>query len=72
MIEKHYVFLINNRVEAVLVFAEQNDELAATICAELGYDQSLWIDDASTPALGATYDGESFTAPEAPIDASTE
>jgi hypothetical protein len=61
--EKHYVFLTNNEVKAVLVFANQDEELAATVCAEFGYDQSVWIDDVMPPVLNATYDGGDFFPP---------
>lgn len=61
--EKHYAFIKANRVENTLVFAEQNDELAQTICNENGYDSFVWLDEAEVPHRWATYDGTTFTEP---------
>jgi hypothetical protein len=55
MAEKHYTFLVNNRVENTLVFAEQDDELAARICKEQNYDKFIWLDDAPTPTRWSEY-----------------
>lgn len=61
--EKHYVFLKNNRVENTLVFTERNDAFAKTIADEQGYDSFVWLNDAATPVRWSTYDGVSFTPP---------
>lgn len=61
--EKHYVFIKNNRVENTLVFTERNDTLAQTIADEQGCNSFVWLDDAATPARWSTYDGISFTPP---------
>lgn len=63
MKEKHYIFLINNRLEAVLVFSEQNDELARQVKDEQGYEQYMWIGDEIPPVCWSTYDGTDFTLP---------
>lgn len=65
MAEKHYTFLINNRVENTLVFAEQDDDFATRICIEQGYDKFIWLGEAETPARWATYDKatKTFTDP---------
>lgn len=65
MAEKHYTFLIANRVENTLVFAEQNNDLATQICIEQGYDKYIWLDDNEVPARWATYDKATnkFTPP---------
>ena len=53
--EKHYTFLVNNRVQNTLVFAEQNDEFAARICEEKNYDKFIWLDNKETPARWSEY-----------------
>jgi hypothetical protein len=58
--EKHYVFLINNKVANILVFAEQDDEFAQRIAEEKGYDAFVWIADATMPSPYATYNGSEF------------
>lgn len=61
--EKHYIFIKNDRVESILVFAEYNDTLAQTITDEKSYDSFLWLDSAVVPALWSSYDGKVFTPP---------
>ena len=63
--EKHYTFLIANRVENTLVFAQQHDDLATRICIEKNYDKFIWLDDKEIPPRWSTYDKASntFTAP---------
>jgi len=65
--EKHYAFLIANKVQANLVFAEQNDELAAQICKEQNYDKFIWLDDKPTPVHDSEYikRTDTFVAPVA-------
>lgn len=50
MAEKHYAFMLNDRAENIFVFAEQNDELAAQICAENNYDGYRWLGEEMPPA----------------------
>jgi hypothetical protein len=63
--EKHYTFLIANRVVDTYVFAEQNDDFATRICIEKNFDKFIWLDDKETPAKWSTYDKASnaFTLP---------
>ena len=65
MAEKHYTFLIANRVENTLVFAQQDDDLATRICIESGYDKFIWLGEKEVPHRWATYDkkSDSFTEP---------
>lgn len=60
--EKYYVFLKNNRVQQVAVFASQDEILADLIAAENGFDDAVWVDSLA-PAMWSTYDGNVFTAP---------
>jgi hypothetical protein len=63
--EKHFVFLKDNRAIDFAVFASQDEKLADSIAQEQGYDDALWIDEAPVPHKWATYDpatGE-FTEP---------
>ena len=62
MTEKHYVFIKNNRVEDILVFSEQNDELANLICSEKDYDLFVWCEE-NLPHKYSQYDGTDFTEP---------
>lgn len=65
MTEKHFVYLKDNRVEQIAVFASQDEELADRIAQEQGYDDALWIGENTPPARWSTYDpttGE-FTPP---------
>ena len=57
--DKHYAFLVNNRVENVLVFADADNDLAQRICTEHNYDGFIWLDDNDPPALWSTYDAKS-------------
>lgn len=63
--EKHFVFLKNNRVVQIAVFAEQNEELADTIAKEQGFDDALWIGDAPKPHMWSEYNpaNGTFTEP---------
>ena len=60
--EQHYVFIKNNRVENVAVFASQDEALADRIAQEQGYDDAVWVGE-NIPALYSSYDGTAFTAP---------
>jgi len=60
--EQHYVFLKNNRVEQVAVFASQDEALADAVAHEHGFDDAVWVGEI-TPAMWSTYDGTTFTPP---------
>jgi hypothetical protein len=60
--EQHYVFLKNNVVEQIAVFATQDEALADTIAQEQGYDDAVWVGEEKVP-MWSTYDGTSFTRP---------
>jgi hypothetical protein len=60
--EQHYVFLKNNRVENVAVFASQDEELADLVANEHGFDDAVWVG-SNIPTMYSTYDGTEFTAP---------
>jgi hypothetical protein len=66
MAEKHFVFLKNNRVEQIAVFASQDEELADGIAHEQGYDDALWIGEDPVPHLHSLYDPatKTFTDPD--------
>lgn len=63
--EKHYVYIKNNIVEQIAVFAEQNEELADRIAHEQGYDDAVWIGENKVPVRWSTYDPitNTFIAP---------
>jgi hypothetical protein len=60
--EQHYVFLKNNRVENIAVFATQDEALADAVAQEQGFDDAVWVGE-NAPAMWSTYDGTTFTAP---------
>jgi hypothetical protein len=60
--EQHYVFLKNNRVEQVAVFASQDEALADAVAQEHGYNDAVWVG-TDAPTMWSTYDGTSFTPP---------
>jgi hypothetical protein len=60
--EQHYVFLKNNRVAQVAVFASQDEALADAVAIEHGFDDAVWVGE-TTPAMWSTYDGTTFTPP---------
>jgi hypothetical protein len=60
--EQHYVFLKDNRVEQVAVFASQDEALADSVAQEQGFDDAVWVGE-TIPAMWSTYDGSTFTAP---------
>lgn len=60
--EQHYVFLKDNRVAQVAVFASQDEALADAVAHEHGFDDAVWVG-STTPAMWSTYDGTTFTAP---------
>ena len=60
--EQHYVFLKNNRVENIAVFASQDEALADAVAREHGFDDAVWVGE-NKPAMFSSYDGTSFTPP---------
>jgi hypothetical protein len=60
--EQHYVFLKNNRVANIAVFASQDEALADAIAQEHGFDDAVWVG-LTVPAMWSTYDGTDFTEP---------
>jgi len=68
MAEKHYTFLVNNRVEDTYVFVEQDDDFATRICIEKNFDKFIWLDDKTIPARWSTYDKTSNTFTEPTSD----
>jgi hypothetical protein len=60
--EQHYVFLKNNVVEQVAVFATKDEELADRVAIEYGYDDAVWVGE-DKPAIFSSYDGKVFTEP---------
>ena len=60
--EQHYVFIKNNRVENIAVFASQDEELADRVAQEQGYDDAVWVGE-NIPTKWSTYNGTTFTPP---------
>lgn len=60
--EQHYVFLKNNRVANIAVFASQDEALADAVAHEHGFDDAVWVGD-DKPAMWSIYDGTTFTPP---------
>jgi hypothetical protein len=60
--EQHYVFLKNNRVENIAVFASQDEALADRVAQEQGFDDAVWVGE-NKPVMWSTYDGTTFTPP---------
>ena len=60
--EQHYVFLKDNRVANIAVFASQDEALADAVAAEQGFDDAVWVG-STIPTMWSTYDGTTFTDP---------
>jgi hypothetical protein len=60
--EQHYVFLKNNRVANIAVFASQDEELADRVAHEQGFDDAVWVGE-NIPPMYSSYDGSTFTEP---------
>ena len=60
--EQHYVFLKNNRVKNIAVFASQDEALADAVAQEHGFDDAVWVGE-NKPILFSTYNGSTFTPP---------
>jgi hypothetical protein len=66
MAEKHFLFMKDNRVQNIAVFASQDEELADRIAQEQGYDDALWIGEEPVPTRWSLYDPvtQTFTLPD--------
>lgn len=62
MSEQHYVFLKNNVVEQIAVFASKDEALADAVAIEHGFDDAVWVGE-NKPAMFSSYDGKVFTEP---------
>lgn len=62
MAEKYYVFLKDNRVVNIALFASQDEELADRIAQEQGCDDAVWVGEEKVP-MWSTYNGTTFTRP---------
>lgn len=60
--EQHYVFLKDNRVENIAVFASQDEALADRVAQEQGFDDAVWVGE-DKPEMFSSYDGTTFTPP---------
>lgn len=65
--EQYYVFLKNNVVEQIAVFASQDEELANRIAQEQGYDDAIWVGE-NMPNKFSTYNAESNTFTDPTVD----
>lgn len=60
--EQHYVFIKDNHVAQIAVFASQDEALADAVAHEHGFDDAVWVGE-NIPAMFSSYDGTIFTAP---------
>ena len=60
--EQHYVFLKNNRIEQIAVFASKDEELADRVAHEHGFDDAVWVGE-DKPVMFSSYDGTTFIPP---------
>ena len=60
--ETFYVFVKNDRVVNVAVFASEDQQLADRIVAENDYDIAVWVG-SDQPEMFSSYDGKKFTPP---------
>ena len=60
--EQHYIFLKDNRVANIAVFASQDEALADAVAIEHGFDDAVWVG-TNAPAMWSTYNGTVFTPP---------
>ena len=60
--EQHYVFIKDNRVANIAVFASQDEALADAVAHEHGFDDAVWVGE-DKPTMFSTYDGTTFTPP---------
>jgi hypothetical protein len=62
MAEEHYVFVKNNVVEQIAVFASKDEELADRVAIEHGFDDAVWVGE-NRPTMYSFYDGKKFIEP---------
>jgi hypothetical protein len=60
--EQHYVFLKDNRVANIAVFASQDESLADAVAQEQGFHDAVWVG-SNIPIMWSTYNGTTFTPP---------
>ena len=60
--EQHYVFIKDNIVKQIAVFASQDEILADAVAQEQGFDDAIWVGE-NIPAMFSSYDGSTFIAP---------
>lgn len=60
--EQYYVFLKDDRVMNITVFASNDKELADRIAQEQGFDGAIWVGE-DKPAMFSTWDGSIFINP---------
>jgi hypothetical protein len=60
--EQYYVFIKDNRVANIAVFASQDETLADAVAQEQGFDDAVWVG-TDTPTMWSTYNGTTFTPP---------
>ena len=60
--EQHYVFLKDNRVAQIAVFASQDETLADAVAREHEFDDAVWVGE-NIPTLHSSYDGATFIEP---------
>lgn len=62
MVEEFYVFIKDNVVKEIALFASKDENLADRIAVEKGYDDAVWVGE-NKPVMYSSYDGTTFTAP---------
>jgi hypothetical protein len=62
MTEQHYVFIKDNRVANIAVFASQDEELADRVAQEQGFDDAVWVG-STIPTMFSSYDNGVFIPP---------
>jgi hypothetical protein len=60
--EQHYVFLKDNRVANIAVFASQDEALADAVAQEQGFDDAVWVGQ-TIPDMWSIYNNGVFTKP---------
>lgn len=62
MAEEFYVFIKDNVVKEIALFASKDENLADRIAVEKDYDDAVWVGE-NKPVMYSFYDGTTFTAP---------
>jgi hypothetical protein len=60
--EQYYVFIKENRVKNIAIFASKDEELADRIAQEQGFDDAIWVGE-DKPDMWSTYNGTTFIPP---------